>query len=50
MRIQIDGELVIGRNGEALDADGDGVAGGLLTADFTTLPITRIPGTKLAAS
>ena len=47
VRIQIDGSKIIGRNGKALDADNNGTPGGLITADFRTLPITRIPGTDV---
>ena len=47
VRIQIDGSQIIGRDGNALDADNDGAPGGLTTADFRTLPITRIPNTDV---
>ena len=47
IRIEINGDLIIDRSGLALDADDDGDPGGLLKAEFTTLPITRIPGTNV---
>ncbi|MEX2138181.1 MAG: Ig-like domain-containing protein [Pirellulales bacterium] len=47
VRIRIDGDRIMGRNGRALDADGDRQPGGHRTADFTTLPLTRIPGTNV---
>ena len=37
----------MGRDGFALDADGDDVPGGTVTADFRTLPLTRIEGTDV---
>ena len=47
VRIQVDGNQIIGRDGVALDADDGGTPGGVATADFRTLPITRIPGTNV---
>lgn len=47
VRVVIDGNLIKTPDGVAIDADGDGIAGGIKTVDFTTLPITRIPGTDL---
>ncbi|MBE9061109.1 Ig-like domain-containing protein [cf. Phormidesmis sp. LEGE 11477] len=47
VRIIVDGDKIIGRDGTALDADSDGIPGGKVTADFTTLPITRIPDTDV---
>jgi hypothetical protein len=47
VRIVVDGNRIRGRDGALLDADGDGVAGGVATADFRTLPLTRIPGTNI---
>ncbi len=47
VRVFIDGGLIRGRNGFALDADADGGPGGQATTDFRTLPLTRIPGTNL---
>ncbi len=47
VRIVVDGTKILGRDGVAIDGDGDGKAGGIATADFTTLPITRIKGTDV---
>ncbi|GCL35462.1 hypothetical protein SR1949_05570 [Sphaerospermopsis reniformis] len=47
VRVVVDGSKIIGRDGVAIDGNLDGVAGGIATADFTTLPITRIPGTDV---
>ncbi|EDX82789.1 Bacterial pre-peptidase C-terminal domain family [Synechococcus sp. PCC 7335] len=47
VRIRVDGSQIIGRDGVAIDADNNGVPGGVLTADFRTLPITRIPDTDV---
>ena len=47
VRVVVDGSKIIGRDGVAIDGDLDGVAGGIATADFTTLPITRIQGTDV---
>jgi len=47
VRVTLDGNQVMGLDGVALDADGDGTAGGILTADFSTLSITSIEGTEL---
>ncbi|BCL35091.1 Ig-like domain-containing protein [Nostoc sp. MS1] len=47
VRVFVDGSKIIGRDGVAIDGDGDGQAGGIATADFTTLPITRIKGTDV---
>ncbi len=43
----LDGNRVKGRDGFPIDADGDGLPGGVFTAKFRTLPLTRIPGTKV---
>jgi hypothetical protein len=43
----LDGNRVKGRDGYSIDADGDGLPGGVFTAKFRTLPLTRIPGTKV---
>ena len=37
----------MGRDGLPLDADNDGIPGGVLQADFRTLPLTYIPGTRV---
>ena len=47
VRLVVDGSQIVGRDGLMLDADGDGVPGGVSTADFTTLPNTFIPGTSV---
>jgi len=47
VRIVIDGDMIIGRNGIKIDASDDGVEGGEQFADFRTLPLTRIPGTGI---
>lgn len=45
IRIVVDGNQILGRDGLALDADGDGNPGGIKTADFSTVPNIRIPNT-----
>ena len=47
IRIVVDGSRIVGRDGFALDADGDDEPGGLQNADFRTLPLTTIPGTNV---
>jgi hypothetical protein len=47
VRVVVDGDRITSANGSPLDADGDGLAGGVLTADFRTLPLTLIPGTRV---
>ncbi len=47
VRVVVEGDSIIGRDGIALDADGDGTPGGQETADFTTLPLTQIEGTDV---
>ena len=47
VRVVVDGDKIIGRNGIKIDADGDGIEGGVATADFRTLPLTRIAGTNV---
>ena len=47
VRVVVDGDKIISRDGSKLDADGNGIAGGIETADFRTLPLTRIPGTDV---
>ncbi|MCO6456283.1 MAG: Ig-like domain-containing protein, partial [Pirellulaceae bacterium] len=47
VRIVVDGNLIRGRDGKLLDADRDGQPGGVATADFRTLPLTRIAGTNV---
>ncbi|QEG00427.1 FG-GAP repeat protein [Stieleria maiorica] len=45
IRVVVDGSKIIGRDGIALDADGDDEPGGVQHADFRTLPLTPVPGT-----
>ena len=47
VRVIVDGDRILGVDGDPLDADGDGAPGGQRTADFTTLPLVQIPGTEL---
>ena len=47
VRVVIDGDLILGRDGQPVDADGNGVAGGQTAVDFRTVPMTRIPGTNV---
>ncbi|MDA1053499.1 MAG: Ig-like domain-containing protein [Planctomycetota bacterium] len=47
VRIIANGDEIIGRDGLPLDADNNGEPGGLLQADFRTLPLTFIPGTRI---
>ena len=48
VRVLVDGNLIMGRDGLLVDADGDEVPGGIATADFSTLPLTSIPGTSVS--
>ena len=47
VRVTVDGDRIIGRDGLPIDADGDGLPGGVARADFRTLSLTRIPGTNV---
>lgn len=47
VRVTVDGDKVKGLDGLPIDGDGDGLPGGQLAADFTTLSLTRIPGTDV---
>jgi hypothetical protein len=47
VRVKVDGNRIMGRDGLPLDADGDNEPGGFATADFSTLPLTRIAETGL---
>jgi hypothetical protein len=47
IRVVVDGNKIIGRDGLAVDGDGNGTPGGIATGDFSTLPITPIPGTEI---
>ncbi|MCB0089967.1 MAG: Ig-like domain-containing protein, partial [Caldilineaceae bacterium] len=47
VRVTVDGDRLRDANGQAVDADGDGVAGGTAAIDFDTLGIRMIPGTSV---
>lgn len=47
VRAVVDGNSIFGRDGFALDANGDNEPGGIGTAEFSTLAVTRIPGTDV---
>ena len=47
IRVVMDGEYITGRDGLLLDADGDGIPGGVGNVSFRTLPLTRIEGTNV---
>ncbi len=47
VRVEVDGDLLRAANGDSLDANGDGSSGGIHTSEFSTLPLTRIPGTDV---
>jgi len=47
VRVVVDGDQIVGRDGEHLDADGNGTSGGILEYEFRTLPITLIPNTQV---
>ena len=47
VRVVVDGNLIIGQDGLPVDADGDSEPGGVVNADFRTLPITLIPNTRI---
>jgi hypothetical protein len=47
VRVVVDGNQILTAGGLPLDADGDGQHGGQATADFRTLPLTRIEGTNI---
>ena len=47
--MQLNGNLITTLNdGQKLDADGDGFAGGVGNFDFTTVSVSRIPGTTVS--
>jgi hypothetical protein len=45
--VVVDGDKLRDARGKPVDADGDGDRGGVATADFKTLPLTRIKGTNV---
>jgi len=47
IRVTIDGESIMSRSGEPLDADNDGTPGGVRIIDFQTLPLAVVPGTNV---
>ena len=47
VRIIVEGDKILDPSGKAIDVDGDGNLGGTMTADFTTLPLTRIENTDV---
>ena len=47
VRVTVLGHEIMGLDGVALDADGDGTPGGQETADFSTLPLTQIEGSHI---
>jgi hypothetical protein len=47
VRVMVNGNLIMGRDGMSVDADNDGTPGGIKQAEFRTLPLTLIPGTQV---
>ncbi|MFC1758111.1 Ig-like domain-containing protein [Planctomycetota bacterium] len=47
VRVLVDGDQILGRDGIPIDADGDDEPGGDLVADFRTLPLSLLPRTEL---
>jgi hypothetical protein len=47
VRVTIDGEQLLDANGNPVDVDGNGSAGGTTTIDFDTLSLTVIEGTSV---
>lgn len=47
IRVEIDGQRILGQDGQPLDGNGDGLLGGQALADFRTVPLTRIEGTDV---
>jgi len=47
VRIMLDGETILDANGAKVDVDNDGIVGGVLTSDFSTVSVTPIPGTGI---
>ena len=50
VRVVVNGDLIMGRDGFPIDADGDNEPGGTAIADFRTLPLTPIPNTNVAGT
>lgn len=47
IRLTVDGDALVDTEGYAVDADGDGLAGGNAMIDFDTLSLSRIPHTDV---
>lgn len=47
IRISVNGGKLLDAAGFPVDADGDGIGGGIATIDFDTLSLTRIPNTNV---
>jgi len=47
VRVALDGDKLRDRFGRRVDADGDGMAGGVEVVDFETLTLTSLPGTSV---
>ena len=47
IRVMLIGDTLLDAQGRAVDADGDGVAGGAAFIDFDTLSLTVLPGTQV---
>ncbi len=47
VRVTLDGDRLIDFRGTAVDADGDGFPGGVLSFDFDTLGLSSVPGTAV---
>ena len=45
IRVVVDGDKILDSKGLPIDADGDFISGGVKTAEFRTLPLTRLPDT-----
>lgn len=47
VRVVADGNQIVGVDGLAIDANGDGDPGGQLNSEFRTLPLSLVPGTSV---
>jgi RHS repeat-associated protein len=47
VRVTVDGNRLLDDHAQAVDADGDGVPGGVATIDFSTLNVGGVPGTSI---
>ena len=50
IRIMLDGEIIRDAFGQLVDVNLDGIAGGVSHIDFSTVSLTRVPGTNLEGS